>query len=265
MKLWLLIFCIIPWSITAAEHNPLTFEFYDDLVNPTLKLNSASMGGFIDAMKSFIVYTAIQHLPGAKESGVGYYCDNKNRKMKRVLFYRLSQGYPRETKKALDFYIEGKGFFVIELPGGWPAYTQDGRFELDEDGRLVTYQENFPVLGENGYIYIGNGGLDVTKEGVIYQNDQVIDTFRLEWPKKSHDLKSFNHKIFYFSKEDWEDPEKMMAADVEVLQGYVSDASITKAYIGLVPEWKNGHEANVKMVKAYIKNMSLAVQAANPQ
>ena len=236
MKLWLLIFCIIPISVTAAEHNPLTFEFYDDLVNPTLKLNSASMGGFLDAMKSFIVYTAIQHLPGAKESGVGYYYDNKNRKMKRVLFYRLAQGYPRETNKALDFYIEGKGFFVIELPGG-----------------------------ENGYIYIGNGGLDVTKEGVIYQNNQVIDTFRLEWPKKSHDLKSFNHKIFYFSKEDWENTEKMMAADVEVLQGYVSDSSITKAYIGLVPEWKNGHEANVKMVKAYIKNMSLAVQAANPQ
>ncbi|MEK9727166.1 MAG: hypothetical protein VW397_03540, partial [Candidatus Margulisiibacteriota bacterium] len=105
----------------------------------------------------------------------------------------------------------------------------------------------------------------VTKQGVIYQNDQVIDTFRFEWPKKPHDLKSFNHKIFYFSKDDWENPDKMIAADVEVMQGFVSDSSITKAYIGLVPEWKNGHEANVKMVKAYIKNMSLAVQAANPQ
>ena len=72
----------------------------------------------------------IQNLPGAKESGVGYYYDNKKKEMKRILFYSLSQGYPRETRKALDFYIEGKGFFVVELPGGWPAYTQDGRFEL---------------------------------------------------------------------------------------------------------------------------------------
>ena len=69
----------------------------------------------------------------------------------------------------------------------------------------------------------------------------------------------------YFSKEDWDNPDKMKPADVEVLQGYVADASITKGYIGLVPEWKNGHEAQVKMVKAYIKTMSLAVQAANPQ
>ena len=185
--------------------------------------------------------------------------------MKRILFYRLSQGYPRETRKALDFYIEGKGFFIVELPGGWPAYTQDGRFELDDDGRLVTFDDHFPVLGENGHIYLQNGGIDVTKEGVIYQNDQVVDTFRLEWPKKAHDLKSFNHKLFYFSKEDWENPDKMMASDAEVMQGYVSDASVTKGYIGLVPEWKNGHEGNVKMVKAYMKNMSLAVQAANPQ
>ena len=60
-------------------------------------------------------------------------------------------------------------------------------------------------------------------------------------------------------------PPSSTRQNVEVLQGYVSESSITKAYIGLVPEWKNGHEANVKMVKAYLKSMSLAVQAANPQ
>ena len=78
-------------------------------------------------------------------------------------------------------------------------------------------------------------------------------------------LQSFNSQIFYFSKENWDDGTKIIAANVEVMQGYVSDSSITKAYIGLVPEWKNGHEANVKMVKAYIKSITMAVQAANPQ
>ena len=92
-----------------------------------------------------------------------------------------------------------------------------------------------------------------------------MDTFRFEWPAKNHDLKSFNHKIFYLSKEDYDNQNKWSPADIEVLQGYVMESSITKGYIGLVPEWKNGHEANVKMVKAYLKNMSLAVQAANPQ
>ena len=261
----LMIICLISFTAFSAEHNPYTFEIYDDLVEKTLKLNSASMGGFFDAMKSYIVYTAIQHVPGAKESGVGYYYDNKTKNMKRVLFYRLAQGYPRESKKPFDFFIEGKGFFVIEIPGGWPAYTQDGRFELDDQGRLVTIEENFPVLGENGYIYLNRGGIDVDRKGVIYQDGNIVDTFRIEWPNKAHDLKSFNHKIFYFAKEDWDKDNKFQPADAEVLQGYVSESSITKGYIGLVPEWKNGHEANVKMVKAYIKSMSLAVQAANPQ
>jgi flagellar basal body rod protein FlgG len=265
MKLIFLFLLLVSLSLFSAEHNPFHYEFYDDVVDSTLKMNSASMGGFLDAMKSFIAYTAAQNVPGAKESGVGYYYDNKTRKMKRILFYRLSQGYPRETKNALDFYIEGKGFFVVELPGQWPAYTQDGRFVLDDAGRLVTFADGFPVLGENGYIYLENAGVNVTREGVIYQNDQLVDVFRFEWPTNSDDLQSFNQTIFYFSKEDWENPDKMIAADVELMQGYVSDASITKGYIGLVPEWKNGHEGNVKMVKAYLKSMSLAVQAANPQ
>ena len=81
---------------------------------------------------------------------------------------------------------------------------------------------------------------------VVYQNGSIVDTLRIEWPKEQHDLKSFNHKIFYFSKEDWDDDEKMLVqpADVSVLQGFVSESSITKGYIGLVPEWKNGHEAS---------------------
>ena len=173
----LLIIIFLSLNLFAAEHNPYHYEVYDDVVNPTVKLNSASRGGCMDAVTSYIVYTAIQNVPGTKESGVGYYYDNKTRLMKRVLFYRLSQGNPRESKKALDFYIEGKGFFVIEIPGQWPAYTQDGRFELDDTGRLVTMEEHFPVLGENGYIYLDGGGVDVDRQGVIYQNGSIVDTF----------------------------------------------------------------------------------------
>ena len=99
----ILLLILMTCQLNAAEHNPLTFEIYDDLVNPTLKLNSASMGGFLDAMKSYIVYTAIQNVPGAKESGVGYYYDNKTGKMKRVLFYRLAQGYAEGIKKSTGF------------------------------------------------------------------------------------------------------------------------------------------------------------------
>lgn len=263
MIAWFIV--IVSVVIHAAEHNPYQYERYEDLTDSALKMNASAIGWFMDAMKSFMIYTALQHVPGTKESGVGYYYNNKDRSMKRILFYRLSQGYPRETKKPLDFYLEGKGFFVIELPGGWPAYTQDGRFDIDSDGRLVTYQDHFPVMGEGGHIYLNGPSIRVDKDGVIYQNGAIVDVFRTEFPVNSNDLQSFNHQVFYFSEEDWADKGKMVPANVGVLQGYVSDSSITKGYVGLVPEWKNGHQANVKMVKAYIKNLTLAVQAANPQ
>ena len=80
MKLIILTILIIFINCFPAEHNPMTFEYYDDLVNQTLRLSSTSMGVFLDTMKPFIVYTAIQNLPGAKESGVGYYYDNKKKK-----------------------------------------------------------------------------------------------------------------------------------------------------------------------------------------
>ena len=66
LVLVILIFCKIMFS---AEHNPMPFERYDDVVSSVLKLNSSSMGGFMDAMKSYIVYTAVQTFQGQKSLG----------------------------------------------------------------------------------------------------------------------------------------------------------------------------------------------------
>ena len=76
---------IIP-PVFAAEFNP---NHIDAGVHPILRLSGESMGGFQDALKSYILYTASQHIPGSKESGVGYYYNNKTRRMHRNLFYRV--------------------------------------------------------------------------------------------------------------------------------------------------------------------------------
>jgi flagellar basal-body rod protein FlgG len=44
--------------------------------------------------------------------------------------------------KDYDIAIRGEGFFKILLPDGRTAYTRDGSFELDAQGRLVTAQGN---------------------------------------------------------------------------------------------------------------------------
>lgn len=48
------------------------------------------------------------------------------------------QGDYQSTGNPLDMCIEGNGFFQIVMPDGTIAYTRDGSFKKDSDGRIVT-------------------------------------------------------------------------------------------------------------------------------
>ena len=50
----------------------------------------------------------------------------------------FSEGNMEQTANSLDIAIEGDGFFKILMPNGEFAYTRNGSFKLDRDGRMVT-------------------------------------------------------------------------------------------------------------------------------
>ncbi len=50
----------------------------------------------------------------------------------------FTQGDLIQTENELDVAIEGPGFFEVELPNGNTAFTRDGSFKLDSNGRLTT-------------------------------------------------------------------------------------------------------------------------------
>jgi flagellar basal-body rod protein FlgG len=54
----------------------------------------------------------------------------------------MSQGNLLPTGKDLDVAIRGEGFFKITMPDGTFAYTRDGSFEMDAQGRIVTPKGN---------------------------------------------------------------------------------------------------------------------------
>ena len=77
----------------------------------------------------------------------------------------FSQGGRVDTGDSLDLMIEGRGFFQILLPDGNQAYTRDGSFQVDSDGRMVT---------SNGYelqpaITIPDGviSMRVSRDGLV--------------------------------------------------------------------------------------------------
>lgn len=59
----------------------------------------------------------------------------------------FKQGAIQVTDNKLDLMIEGDGFFRIQRDDGQIAYTRDGHFSKDANGRLVT-SEGFPVVPE---------------------------------------------------------------------------------------------------------------------
>src|SRR3954471_4724234 len=54
----------------------------------------------------------------------------------------MTQGTLSSTGSTLDVAIRGDGFFKIQMPDGTYAYTRDGSFQMDQQGRIVTAQGN---------------------------------------------------------------------------------------------------------------------------
>lgn len=60
----------------------------------------------------------------------------------------FTSGVPNKTNQELDFAIEGKGFFEVELPDGTRAYTRNGSFKIDANGQLISAQ-GYPLVTSN--------------------------------------------------------------------------------------------------------------------
>src|SRR5690606_11667525 len=57
-----------------------------------------------------------------------------------------------------DVVIEGEGFFRVQMPDGTMAFTRDGAFKKDGEGRLVT-SDGFPLADQ---IIIPPDALDIS-------------------------------------------------------------------------------------------------------
>lgn len=89
----------------------------------------------------------------------------------------LSPAPLRETGEALDFGIEGTGFFSVRTPQG-VRYTRNGQFSVSARGTLVTAQGD-EVLGKNG------GAIKVGPDGKV--NVRAIATFEVPAARKVGD------------------------------------------------------------------------------
>lgn len=83
----------------------------------------------------------------------------------------FSQGVLRDTGNDWDLALSGPGFFVVETPTG-EAYTRNGRFHVDAEGRLLTL-EGDPVGwdGARGVLDPVGERPSVDPTGAVWQGD----------------------------------------------------------------------------------------------
>ncbi|RYE71687.1 MAG: flagellar basal-body rod protein FlgG [Hyphomicrobiales bacterium] len=80
----------------------------------------------------------------------------------------MSQGNLSPTEKEYDVAIRGEGFFRVQMPDGRTAYSRDGSFDLDSQGRLVTRDG---YLVQPGITVPNNAtGVSINAQGTVEVN-----------------------------------------------------------------------------------------------
>lgn len=69
------------------------------------------------------------------------------------------------TKNPLDLQIEGSGFFQVLSPDGQVAYTRDGAFKRDPNGRMI--DKNGNVLQPEITIPSDAAGIEISPDGAV--------------------------------------------------------------------------------------------------
>ena len=179
------------------------------------------------------------------------------------LFTDFEQGSFKPTGSNSDFALEGKGFFAVETPNG-ERYTRNGNFTVGTEGYLMT-KEGYPVLGENGRIFLQDTKYTVNKNGEVYvtpigkpEKDSVL-LDRLKLVKFENDR--------YITKQgsslykDTEISGPAVSAEGKdrpiVTQGYVeaSNVNVVNEMVQMI-EVNRAYEANQKSIQSEDTMMS---------
>ncbi len=180
-----------------------------------------------------------------------------------------TMGSLEKTGNELDLAIEGDGFFRVELPNGQMAYTRDGSFQKDSQGRLVN-ADGYPVAPgitipeDTTEISVGEDGtVQVFQEGEAEGNEVgVIEIARFSNPAG---LKSLGGNLYQETVTSG-DPILGTAGEDglgEIAQGYLegSNVSVMNQMVKLI-SGQRAYEVNSKAIKTSDEMLQMVNQLA---
>ena len=86
-----------------------------------------------------------------------------------------TQGSVNQTGNSLDVAINGRGFFQVLTPDGTLAYTRDGSFRTDQNGKLVAHQKPLTVGDTVGNDYVVLDGVKAGDKVIVSGTQFLVD------------------------------------------------------------------------------------------
>ena len=158
-------------------------------------------------------------------------------------------GELRPTGNPLDFALEGKGFFEVQLPNGEHAFTRDGEFHLSAQGQLVTKQ-GYTVLGDGGPLQFdpsNTHALTISATGEVSQGGDVKGKLKLAEFNNPQLLTALGSGMF---RADNPNLQPSTTPATQVRQGFIeaSNISTTSEMVSLITAMR-AFEANQKVIQ----------------
>lgn len=167
----------------------------------------------------------------------------------------FSSGVMKLTDNTFDLALDGEGFFVVNTPDG-QAYTRQGNFRIDANGKLVTV-DGYEVLGGGAPILIDGGTVSFDSEGKIFVEGLETGTIDVVDFPKPYDLRKIGSALF-MPNSDAARPSP--ARETLVMQGHLegSNVNVLEEMVRMI-ETTRSSESCQKMIQNYDQMTAKAV------
>jgi flagellar basal-body rod protein FlgF len=175
-------------------------------------------------------------------------------------FLSGNAGSLRQTGNPFDFAVQGDAWFGIDTPVG-TVMTRDGRFEMNEQGQLVTLQ-GYPVLDAGGaplQLDPRNGPPKVGADGMISQNGFQVGAIGLFTFEPGANFRRFENSGIIPQRE----PEPLVdRMDAGVAQGFVEDSNVNPVMeMTRLIAVQRAFENTAALIRSTTSSLDNAVQA----
>jgi flagellar basal-body rod protein FlgG len=163
------------------------------------------------------------------------------------------QGAQKFTGLPLDVAIEGDGYYEVAAAGG-PAYTRQGRFQVDARGRLTT-EAGEAVVGMRGDIVLTGTQPIIDRQGNVTDNGRLVGQLKVvRFPADAEPVRLGNG-LLQFSVAGSSDKA------VNVRQGFTEASNVSSmTEMVMLVETMRHFESNQRLVQAYDEMLDKALR-----